>query len=222
MKKIILLLGVLTFVLAGHHALAKRPGTGGGDSSSDPSNFVAAAVSSSQINLTWDDNSSSEDGYSLERSLDGSSFSEVQELSANSTSFSDLNLDPVTEYFYRVRSFEYKGSNKKYSGYSNIDSDVTFDVSPLAPTYLGSFNNSSTTTPEVLLVWTDNADNEDGLHVERGVDGMSFSLIDTLPANSTAYYDSSVVFDETYYYRVSAYNATGESAYSNVSSILVE
>ena len=39
-----------------------------------PGNLAAAAVSSSRIDLTWTDNSSNEQGFKVERSTDGVTF----------------------------------------------------------------------------------------------------------------------------------------------------
>src|SRR5439155_3175320 len=42
-----------------------------------PSNLAASAVSATQINLTWTDNSSDETGFRLERGTDGINFTEI-------------------------------------------------------------------------------------------------------------------------------------------------
>jgi hypothetical protein len=44
------------------------PGTGGAPPAA-PTNLVATAVSSSQINLTWTDNSNNETGFKIERCI---------------------------------------------------------------------------------------------------------------------------------------------------------
>src|SRR5262249_18246548 len=49
-----------------------------------PTDLVATALSSSRISLSWTDNSSSEDGYTLERSTDGVNFAEIATLAQNS------------------------------------------------------------------------------------------------------------------------------------------
>ena len=72
---------------------------------SPPSGLSANAVSTSQINLTWTDNSVNESGFKLERKTGPSgSYSEIATTAAGVTSFSDTGLQPATQYFYRVRA----------------------------------------------------------------------------------------------------------------------
>jgi acid phosphatase type 7 len=86
-----------------------------------PSALVATALSSSQIRVTWQDNSLDEDGFELERSLDGTAFNLIATLGANITSFTDAGLQRNQRYYYRVRAFNSGGS----SSYSNVASAKT-------------------------------------------------------------------------------------------------
>jgi hypothetical protein len=56
--------------------------------------------------------------------------------------------------------------------------------------------------------------------VERSKNGKgnSFSQLATVGANVTTYSDTGLNRATTYYYRVRAYNAGGNSAYSNIAS----
>ena len=69
---------------------------------------------------------------------------------------------------------------------------------------------------ELTVTWSDASTNEDGFKLERktGTAG-SYAQIATLPANTTGYVDTAVTAGTTYCYRVRAYNAAGDSAYSN-------
>ncbi len=80
-----------------------------------PTNLAAVASSSSVIHLTWDDNASSEAGYNLERSPNGSTWSPLITLPANTTSHDDTGLQANTPYYYRVKAYNSAGS----SAYSN-------------------------------------------------------------------------------------------------------
>jgi hypothetical protein len=78
-------------------------------------------VSSSQINLSWTDNSNNETGFKVERSKNGKGFSQLATVGANVTTYSDTGLNRTTTYYYRVRAVNAGGN----SAYSNIASATT-------------------------------------------------------------------------------------------------
>jgi titin len=67
---------------------------------------------------------------------------------------------------------------------------------------------------KIALTWADNNNNESGFTIERRTGGGSFKQIATVGANITAYTDTGLSSGTTYYYRVRAYNFSGDSAYS--------
>jgi titin len=83
-----------------------------------PSNLTATDFSSSQINLSWTDNSSNETGFSIERCTGNgcSNFAQIATVGVNTTTFPNTGLSRNTWYRYRVRAFNGSGN----SGYSNI------------------------------------------------------------------------------------------------------
>ncbi len=87
-----------------------------------PGNLTATAISSTQINLSWSDNASNEDGQTIQYSTDGgSNFSDLTSVSANTTSYQNTGLNASTTYHYRL--FSYNGSGN--SAYSNSASATT-------------------------------------------------------------------------------------------------
>ena len=60
---------------------------------------------------------------------------------------------------------------------------------------------------EIALEWTDNSDNEDGFIIERRARDETFSELDRVGANATAYSDAGAEPGITYTYRVRAFNA---------------
>jgi subtilisin family serine protease len=173
-----------------------------------PSNLTATAVSSSRINLAWTDNATNEAGFKLERSTDGVSFTQVAVLTANVTSYANSSLPASTTYIYRVRAYE--GTNN--SAFSNT-ATATTQPPPAAPS-----NLTATAAPgkKINLAWTDNATNEAGFKLERSSDGVSFTQLGILGANTTSYSNGGLTSGVTYYYRVRAYDGTNHSGYSNV------
>ncbi len=86
-----------------------------------PSGLGAFTISSSQINLAWTDNSSNESGFKIERSPDGSSWTQIYLTAANAISYSNTGLQAGAPYFYRIRATNGAGD----SGYSNTASART-------------------------------------------------------------------------------------------------
>jgi fibronectin type 3 domain-containing protein len=96
-----------------------------------PGNLIATAVSGSQINLTWADNSNNEDGFQIEQSTDGVHFSLLATASANATSYPVVGLQPSTAYTFRVRAFNSFGSSDPTSAVTittldGVDGGINF------------------------------------------------------------------------------------------------
>ncbi len=72
---------------------------------------------------------------------------------------------------------------------------------------------------QIDLEWIDNSNNELGFRIERKAETeVTYSIIDIMPADTTSFSDSNLAGGMTYYYRVCAYNNTGNSGYSNEAS----
>jgi len=80
-----------------------------------PGGLTATAVSTSQINLAWGDNSSSEVGFRIERSTNGTTFTEIATVGGNVTAYQSTGLNANKTYYHRVRAYNAGGS----SAYSN-------------------------------------------------------------------------------------------------------
>jgi subtilisin family serine protease len=73
-----------------------------------PSGLSASANGSSQIDLSWTDNSPDESGFRVERNVNGS-WSEVTTVTANVTAWSVTNLAASTSYTHRIVAFNSAG-----------------------------------------------------------------------------------------------------------------
>lgn len=91
-------------------------GAAAGSAPVAPSDLTATAVSSSQIDLAWTDNSDDEDGFNIYRDdvL-------IDTVAADATSYSDTGLDPATLYEYYVTAVNGAGESSP----SNTDSATT-------------------------------------------------------------------------------------------------
>jgi autotransporter-associated beta strand protein len=83
---------------------------------------------------------------------------------------------------------------------------------PLAPSGL---NATAISGCEVDLSWTNNATNATSIAILRSTDNSHFNQIGAVPNNFTNYADTGLPNGTTYYYRVIANNADGDSPNSN-------
>jgi serine protease AprX len=88
-----------------------------------PSSLGATVISRTQINLSWTDNSSDENGFAIERCAGSSctNFAQIATVGPGVTSYANTGLTRNTTYRYRVRAFNGGGN----SAYSNIVSART-------------------------------------------------------------------------------------------------
>lgn len=179
-----------------------------------PMDLNASAISHERIDLTWGD-LPDEEGYQVERSADGISFEPIASVAADSTGFSDTALTPETNYIYRLRAFNGAGmsdaSNDAWA--TTLPAPIT---APNAPTALQAAALSGS---EILLAWSDLADNETAFEVERSSDnGGTWQIVASLPADTQDFTDTNLVSVTSYQYRVRALNAAASSGYSNIAS----
>jgi predicted GH43/DUF377 family glycosyl hydrolase len=182
---------------------------------SAPTNLVAVAVTDTDTELTWTDNSMDETGFKIERCAgEGcTDFIEVAVVGEGITSYMDTGLNPETTYCYRVRA--YKDATCGWNTtYSNEACDITFSARPtnLVATAINSLM--------IRLDWIDNANDEDGYEVEVQIFNGKFVNIATLGPNVTTFTDTMGIEPEKEYrYRVRAFRGTDKTPYSNEATV---
>lgn len=109
-----------------------------------PSSLSATAVSSSQINLSWTDNSNNETGFEIFRSTDGLTFASIATVGAGVTTFNNTGLAASTQYYYRVWAYN-PGETSTYSNTANATTQAsagvptpTFEVNFTTDPYVGT------------------------------------------------------------------------------------
>ncbi len=185
-------LGLIVFCLTGWLAI--------------PQNASAAATS---LTLSWQSVAAA-DGYKVERATASTGpWTQVGQTASNVTSYTNTGLTPGTTYYYRVRSFNEFG-----------DSDPSVTVagmtSPAAPTNLTA---SAASASQINLTWQNNTAGQTAVKVERATASSGpWSQIASVSGTTTSYSSTGLSSLTTYYYRVRAANAGGDSAYSTTAN----
>ena len=88
-----------------------------------PSNLSASLTSSTQVNLSWTDNSTNETGFKIERKTSGGVYQIISTTGADINSFTD-NLPTNSSYSYRVYSYNSAGNSLAYSNEQSINNNL--------------------------------------------------------------------------------------------------
>ncbi|WP_020530820.1 fibronectin type III domain-containing protein [Flexithrix dorotheae] len=167
-----------------------------------PLAFVAEGVSTSQVNLSWEDNSNNEKGFILERKEEGE-FIPLDTLEAGSTWYTDADLDENSIFEYRLSAFNIAGNS------STVEAEATTSEDPVPPSAPSGLSTTFVLARKAGINWSDNANNETGFKVVRNGEIIK----EDLKANTTWFVDEdSLAPKTTYKYVVIAYNHDGEAA----------
>lgn len=154
-------------------------------SPSAPSDLNALFINPEMIDLSWNDNSNNETGFTLEQSADKQfSVNQSYSLNENITRFLVKGLHPNTEYFFRIKSVN-KSGNSVYSKALTVKT-ADEDNFPLAlskgrlMTKKGQPFLINGDTPWSLIVGPDRKGVEQYLEDRRlkGVDAVMVNLIE--------------------------------------------
>jgi len=183
-----------------------------------PSNLrLAQPSTASTIYLAWNDNSTNEDKFNIERKLSagtwsGTGYAYWQIMTANLTTYTDTTVAAGTSYDYRAQACLSGAGCSEYTYLYGILTPALGDIiPPTAPVLSGYVISSSQTS----LSWSGATD-------DIGVAGYKIYRNGTLltTVTTTSHQDSSVVAGTTYSYNVTALDVAGnESSSSNSLSL---
>jgi hypothetical protein len=138
----------------------------------------------------------------------------IRSVDAGVRSLVDSGLAGGTSYSYSVQARDAAGN----VGSSNTAAATT---RPAAPTGL----TGTRTSKRVQLTWRDNASAESGFYVYSSRDGITWTRMSTVAAlagtGGTASFTTSSLATGKWYFKVTAFAASGESDPSNIFSITI-
>jgi hypothetical protein len=158
-----------------------------------------SAAAGSAIYLNWAD-VQGDQGYRVERSTDGSTFTQIGTTTTNRNAYNDTTAIASTGYVYRITPITTIGDG--------VAASLTFATGTRWTT--SGLAISSRTSSGLSLTWTDFA-TETGYRIERTTTGVTgWTSIATLAAGVTSWSDSSLSAVSDYYYRLTAVLPVGE------------
>jgi hypothetical protein len=176
-----------------------------------PTGLKAEPLSANSINLSWNPVDENASGIVVLFSKTWSSYTVLETLPPSTTSLKKTNLDPETQYWFKLKLNNGKNESKNTEAVATKTLPATYVV-PKSPSNL---NATATSTSEIKLTWTDSSDNELGFTLQRKTENGDYSTIATLTENVTSYTDTGLTANTSYYYKIRAFNNFGTSDYSN-------
>ncbi len=176
--------------------------------------LTSATAGDTQVSLSWSapsDGGSTITGYKVYRGTASGGETLLTTL-GSVLSYVDRSVSNGGTYYYVVSAVNSVGEGAKSNERSA--SPVAPDTVPAAP----SLTAATAGDAKVTLSWTapssDGGSAVTGYKIYRGTTSGSETLLTTV-GNVLTYVDSTAVNGQTYYYKVSAVNAVGESSGSN-------
>jgi len=170
-----------------------------------PTDIVATAISDTEIDVVFKDNSNAETNHRLERKVVGNGgWVHVVDLEPNREFYRDSGLVKGESYTYQVRA-EGPGGPSAY-----IESDQVTTISEPAIPTLAAILDADTQDKSIRIRWTDVA-NETGYRIEQDTDEIA-----VVGAGVTDFLVTGLTPGVSYDFRIRAYNAAGNSNYSDV------
>ena len=169
-----------------------------------PRNIQLQIISDSEIKLNWIQEETRISGFKIERKKDSGSFTQITEVGAEVTEYTETGLNYGTDYTYRVKAFTLVNE----SGYAVSN---TTNTSFPSPSNLSATVISDST---ILLAWSDNCSFELGYKIDRSEDAVNFNQVIKTAADVSEYRDTELVFGTDYTYRVQAFTEVNESDFS--------
>lgn len=121
-----------------------------------PSALTAAAISQTQINLSWTGNTTNGSGFKIERKPIGGTYSLIAQVGPSPLTYSDsTGLSANTTYSYRVKTYNAGGD----SSYSNEASETTFPYPPVASLSISPVAPPAGYVAPLTLTFTDSSTN---------------------------------------------------------------
>ncbi len=179
----------------------------------NPPSGVAASFDGSQtVTVSWTDNASNETGFKVWQKNPSGTFILNKTIATPNTTSTTINIGSNPEngtWQYYVEAY-----NTDMTSDPSAAATVSVLTPPEGPWGFGLSSGMSGTDHIVTIDWGDNSNNEDGFKLYQSINGGAYTLIDTLPPNTTSKvlnFGFNPTPYGTYTFKVSAFNLAGET-----------
>ena len=182
-----------------------------------PSNLTGTVAYTTQINLSWTDNSTNETGFKIERKTGSGTYAVVGTTATDVTTFSNTGLTPSTTYTFRVYSNNAVGNSLTYSNELTLTTANVINLPTLTTTAVSSISTNTAVSGGTIssdggaaitvrgICWSTIANPTIALNTKT-TDGIGTGVFTSNISGLTA--------NTTYYVRSYATNSQG-TAYGN-------
>ena len=168
----------------------------------EPSSLTGSLTNQKYMSLSWTDRSTNETGFKIERKVGTGNFQWLATVPTNTINYTDSSIISNNTYTYRVYAYNKAGASLSYSN----EYSFFFEYLPMEPANLVA---EIETLKKIRLTWTDQSTNETGFKIEKKIGAGSYSLLATLPSNTSSFYDTSIAINSELSYRVYSFNLAG-------------
>ncbi|MDD3049621.1 MAG: FISUMP domain-containing protein [Candidatus Cloacimonetes bacterium] len=163
-----------------------------------PGNLTITQNNVHTFTLNWQDNSNGENGFRIERKIDGENFSVIHHTAENTIGYIDnINIrNTYNTVYYRVCAF-YGNDPIELSPAASNQKTITF--SPVQ-----NLNFEKLLLNKIRLTWTDINNGEEGFRIQKQVDNSSWEELGTTTA--LFFEDSNAEINQNLRYRVAPFS----------------
>ncbi|MDA3837705.1 MAG: hypothetical protein PF574_01840 [Candidatus Delongbacteria bacterium] len=180
-----------------------------------PTNLTFTKLDVNSIRLNWTDNCDWEEGFMIDKFVNGSWVLNYGFVFENFTQWTDDSAEINKDIVYRVRTYDYDEIVYYYS--APLETGIIDNTFP-APSNL----TADVSGMNITLNWDDNSIGEAGFKIDRKYNGDPWDLDFAQVGSDVVTWNETVADTGKYYYRMQGYLGTDESAGSEVTELWLQ
>ena len=170
-------------------------------------NLTGTPFSNTEIDLAWTAPPAAQDLVVQDSTNGGTTWSQVAQLAFSANAEAVTGVSPSTAYTFQVLAYNSVGQST---------ASATITASTYALSTPINVTATAVSTSEIDLAWSNSASGATAVELWKSSDGLTFSLLATLPTSATSYSDVSLPEATEYAYEVRATASSGTSAFTTL------